>query len=412
MFANPRFLLLSIVGSGLFVGLSLLEAAEPAREPTHQLASTIPVNSEAQGLTLQTMCLDGSGRVLALVAPSRYTSPGEKGQAAANSEIQVFDADGKKQATWKVSFSAQSINAEPTGNVLVAGSGRIARLDASGKTILETDVPHLALLLKDTEKLHQRAKEQLETEQQSYQETLKSFQDQLKELKAKDSAKLNPQDKARLRMLEQNVKMYEQVIASRKARKVEDVVKSLTDRLRIINSVTATEKDIFIACGETKGYGYAIWRMDHDFKNPKQIASGLGGCCGQMDIQARGEDLYVAENTRHRVIHYTREGKQLATFGKRGREGEAECFGGCCNPMNLRIASDGSVYTAESEGNVKLFSPKGEFVGEVGKAQLAGGCKNVAVAVSSDGNRIYFCDQPGKKIIVLNRKQKTTQSGQ
>ena len=50
-----------------------------------------------------------------------------------------------------------------------------------------------------------------------------------------------------------------------------------TGRLRIINGITISEKDIFIACGETKGYGYAIWRMDHDFKNAKQVLASIGG---------------------------------------------------------------------------------------------------------------------------------------
>ena len=72
--------------------------------------------------------------------------------------------------------------------------------------------------------------------------------------------------------------------------------------------------------------------------------------------------------------------------------------------MNVRIVSGGTVYTAESEGFVKEFSPKGEFVKLVAHATVTGGCKNVAVAATPDGKTVYFCDQPGSQIIILTLK--------
>lgn len=33
--------------------------------------------------------------------------------------------------------------------------------------------------------------------------------------------------------------------------------------------------------------------------------------------------------------------------------------------------------------------------------KLTGGCKNVAVAASPEGDQVYFCDLPGSRIIVL-----------
>jgi hypothetical protein len=179
----------------------------------------------------------------------------------------------------------------------------------------------------------------------------------------------------------------------------------MTSRLRIINAVAVSAKDIFIVCGEAKGFGFAVWRMDHNFKNPKQVLSGLTGCCGQMDIQVSGDKLLVAENTRHRFACYDRNGKSLGAWGRSGKDNEPGTFGGCCNPMNLRATGQGDIITAESEGFVKRFSPKGEYLGFVGVAKLQGGCKNVAVAVSPDNQRIYFCDQPGSRVIVLAKKK-------
>jgi hypothetical protein len=124
-----------------------------------------------------------------------------------------------------------------------------------------------------------------------------------------------------------------------------------------------------------------------------------------MDIQARGDSFYLSENTKKRVAQYDRSGKFVAAFGQSGRESDGLSFGGCCNPMNCRLAVSGDIYTAESEGIVKRFSAAGEFLGLVGYAKLTGGCKNVAVAASPKGDKIYFCDLPGSRIVVLAEKQ-------
>jgi hypothetical protein len=74
--------------------------------------------------------------------------------------------------------------------------------------------------------------------------------------------------------------------------------------------------------------------------------------------------------------------------------------------MNVRASGVGDVYTAESEGIIKRFSPSGEFIETAGVVKFGGGCKNVAVAVSPDANKLYFCDQPGQKFHILEKKAK------
>jgi hypothetical protein len=120
-------------------------------------------------------------------------------------------------------------------------------------------------------------------------------------------------------------------------------------------------------------------------------------------VQCCSNDIIVAENTRHRFAKYDRDGKELVTGGKRGKETEPGCFGGCCNPMNVRSCG-GDVLTAESEGIIKKFSSTGEFMTIVGTVNISGGCKNVAIAATKDESRIYFCDQPGGKVIILKKK--------
>jgi hypothetical protein len=152
--------------------------------------------------------------------------------------------------------------------------------------------------------------------------------------------------------------------------------------------------------------------MDHDFQDAKQIMHGIRGCCGQMDVQVDEEGLLVAENCEHAFARYDRDGKKLGQWGKVTRGNDVKCFGGCCNPMNCRRGPNGDIFTAESEGLIKRFSPQGEFVALVAKRPLSGGCKNVAVAASPDGKYVYFCDQPGSQIIIMEQKAKSVvQSG-
>jgi len=40
----------------------------------------------------------------------------------------------------------------------------------------------------------------------------------------------------------------------------------------------------------------------------------------------------------------------------------------------------------------------------VGAVKISGGCKNVAIRRVEDGDRIYFCDQPGSRVLILARK--------
>ena len=123
-----------------------------------------------------------------------------------------------------------------------------------------------------------------------------------------------------------------------------------------------------------------------------------------MDVQVAGDnEIYVAENSRHRVVRYNADGKKLGMFGKRDREGAGEGFGGCCNPMNICFGSDGAVLVAESNGTVKHFTPEGEFVSVVGAADVPEGCKNSAIGVTSDGSQLFYIDVKNAKIHVLAR---------
>ncbi|MFO1092802.1 MAG: hypothetical protein U0992_05730 [Planctomycetaceae bacterium] len=407
-----------------FLSLAVCVYAAPlaaAADASHKQSRTIDVPGH-DGSSLQTFTLLPDGKVAALVASGgSHGEPGEV-KAAPASEVHVFDAAGEPAEVWKIDFAAQSIAAGPDGNVFVGGDGRLVKLDGTGHELSRIELPHLKEAIADTEKLRERAtalqKQYEESQAQfaaQFDEQKKEIQEKLDELKAKEESELTAAEKRRMQRFEVQLREFETVRVRIQVPSVDDLMKQLTDRLRLINGVTVTDQDVFVVTGESTGFGYSVWRMDHAFQGSKQVLSELRGCCGQMDVRASGNELFVAENCSHRVGRYTRDGEKIKDIGERSERrnsgaigldvGDAEDsgFGGCCNPMNLCVGKDGLIYTAESEGIIRCFSSGGEYRGLVGSTTLSGGCKNVAVAVSSDGNTVYFCDKPGQRIIVLSR---------
>jgi sugar lactone lactonase YvrE len=392
--------------------LVLLAALVPfpalaATRVTHKQVQAIKVE-KVSGCSLQSIALTADGNIAALVAPDRYSGiGGDRAGAKPAYEIRIYDDTGKLLKEWPLDFSGQSLAAAKDGSLYVGGQGRVAKFDADGRLLTSVDLPHLAALLADknalrnlAEELAEQQKEAIKESLQAYTDQIKSLEERIEKIEAKPEKERTAADKRRLSAYEQQLKVYKQIseVEEREVN-VDSVMESLLARARIVNSISVTEKDVFVVTGEKKGYGYSVWRMDHHLGNQVNVLSGLSGCCGQMDVKASGDSLFVAENTKHRVGQYDRDGKPVKSFGKRSDD----CFGGCCNPMNLCIGPQGNIFTAESEGIIRQFSPSGEAIGPVGKVELTGGCKNVAVAVSNDGEKVYFCDLPGSRIIVMGR---------
>ncbi|HUT57979.1 MAG TPA: hypothetical protein VNA25_09045 [Phycisphaerae bacterium] len=187
-----------------------------------------------------------------------------------------------------------------------------------------------------------------------------------------------------------------------------------------VSGLTVTDKHVFAAFG--RGWSTRsqsdLYRFDLDFSNPKAIAKDLRACCQRCDLVSRNGFVYVAENSRRRVVKYDSEGKLIASWGRASRT-DVEGFGSCCNPMNLCFGADGSLYTSESGlGRVKRYTPDGKFLGVVGcvgtarfsrAGGLAASCSNIAIAVSKDGRRVYVQDVQKNLIRVLEAVRPTTQ---
>ncbi len=412
----------------------------------------LKVAKTEEGQKLEDFCSDSEGRILALVGaagPNDFDGDsslgglavrllnGSKKKKAPKFEpaVYVYDAAGKLVATWAIGFPGEAINTAPDGTVLVGGSGRVARFDLAGKKLLETESPQMTYIKEHADDMRERAKEQLETDRAMFADQVKEYEDQLKELQAnkenaekkkaaakKDGASKEQKDKQDAesstedeeedsvqstqfeeRNLKQIITQLKQQAKQMEKKTIEQALQQVVGRARTIHAISASQDNVFVTCHAMSGYGYGIWRTDNKFDNAKEIVKSLSGCCGQMDVQCRNGELYVCENSRHRVVRFDLDGKELGQFGKRDREGEGENFSGCCNPMNLCFNKDGNLFVSESNGVVKHFTPDGKYLGLVGVAKVQAGCKNSCVAVNADESRLYYIDIEKSKIIVLSR---------
>lgn len=380
--------------------------SEAEKLATHKLTQEVKLSGK-NGNSLQTIGVDADGRVLALVAPPRGFSSGQKN---VTSTVHILDADGKETGTFTVDFHATAVNAGPDGTIFVAGDGKVAKFDKAGKAVgTPVELPFIADMLKNKDAMKAKAEKQVKDQKDSFTKMVQQYKDRLAKLEEKEKAakekgeEMSKSDATQLKSNRQVIESLKETEKYYDTITVQSVLDGMLGRVKIVNSVSANDKELFLVCGETEGYGYGLWRMDHDLTNSKKIMAGMSGCCGQMDVQCCGGDIVVAENTKHRFARYDRDGKELSTGGKRGKETEPGCFGGCCNPMNVKACGE-DVLTAESEGLIKRFGPTGEFKGIVGSVSISGGCKNVAVGSNADASRVYFCDQPGSRVLILAKK--------
>ncbi len=184
---------------------------------------------------------------------------------------------------------------------------------------------------------------------------------------------------------------------------IQEKIKSSLKYKMKVASISEADGEVFLATGSQQGYGFSVWKTNRYFEAPEMIVKQLSGCCGQMDVQACCDGIYVAENSRHKVRRYDRTGEEVCNWGSGSREG-LRGFGGCCNPMNVAFGPDQTVYTAESEtGRIKRFTNDGELIELVGKADLVPGCKKVSIAIGPKGDRVYMLDITRNHILMLER---------
>jgi len=342
------------------------EAAARAKDlawtPTHHETKLIQVGKKGVANALNNFCLDHTGNILACYGGKSRSAPTTAKAPAA--EIQVLSPDGKLLKQWPMPTQPQAICVNKDGTIYVGGGGKVYKLSNEGKVLITADTPVLKAIVP-----------------------------------ARDTAVLR-------KKLEDSAKECDPKLTIAQVKKtVDEQIKYLEERKAEITGIAVTEQDLFLACPSPSDFTYDVYRFSLDLANPQKVLTGLRGCCNQMDIQSRDGKLWVAHNARHKVECYDREGKQLVEFGTFDRK-KAECFGGCCEPKNLRFAANGDVFAAETGPPVavKRFTAKGKFLGVVGLPKFDAGCVRASVEVSPDNRRLYVMDPTSSSIHVLEPK--------
>lgn len=438
--ASPRLLpppSVAVIATACLLAGSAVSAigseTPAAGAATHSQERLIKV-IDAPGEKLTTFAVDGDGRVLA-------------GVAAELPRIRVYEPDGELAGEWKLPVPPEAINVGPKGDIFVAGQGKLLRLDARGGITLERETPNMATAAQAAHGIHQRVMDKrtkaladkLKSEIRLYKKRLAAMQEKIavldRELFGLDQRDLEDNSPEATKEIEaERTKLQKRRAAyARLEAKLEYIIVNppsqqklskakpergrqaapeptpeasvqqlIADQMRIA-SISASRDEVFFACSSSTGSGFDVWRTNYEFTEGRKIGESLRGCCGQMDVQANDNGIYVAENTRHRVRGYSREGRLLLEFGSPERD-RPEGFSGCCNPMNVAFGDDGSVYTAESGiGRIKRFSADGSFIELVGQVELVPGCKKVAISVSPKGDQVYMLDITRGHIVVMAR---------
>jgi len=401
--------------------------------PTHRQTKIIKANlDDLENTKLNCFCLTKAGYVLAGCGSSK-----DDGQ------IRVFDFQGEYVETWSTPVMVEAVNVrESDGHVFVAGNGRLVELDETGALVKDEESPHASIDEDQMAKIRETVIAQMSERTNMYKRQMEIYDQQIEQIDtqiSKMKEKLAEQSDSEEASEDAGEEAEESAVATQQKRMerqitqlersktsltrtrdlwndriaqlgdaepseedIQQQVKSQMARKMGVASISAVDDKIYIACSAAVGYGYSVWSIDSDFTTGKEIITDLRGCCGQMDVQACEQGIYVAENSRDRVVCFDHEGEEVCHWGHSAREG-IRGFGSCCNPMNVAFGPSETVYTAESgTGRIKQYSSQGELLQVVGSADLVPGCKKVSIGVSDDGSRVFMLDITRDHIVMMD----------
>jgi hypothetical protein len=318
-----------------------------------------------------------------------------------------LDAAGEQSHAAPLPFACKGVTVAPDGAVIAVGDDRVVVFSASGEQVAEAQAPHFNLSDDDLatlrEQIAERHREQIEARREQLERVTKAAA----ALEEVPEDERTPRQKRELMQAKGMARSYEAMLTRAGGSggdAADAAVAAGLARARTIHRVAASRDHLFLVASEPAGYGFGVWRCGRDFSEPEKIVDGLRGCCGQMDVQVIGDELVIAENSRHHVAVYGLDGEPLRTFGKASRTDIREGFGGCCNPMNACRGPDGTLLLSESNGLVKQFAADGTLVEILGAAGVESGCKNSSIGLSTDGGTLYYLDVGTGRVLVLEKR--------
>ncbi len=380
-------------------------------EATHQETDFLKPTLDGEPVQLNTFELDDQGNIWACVSllnklktkreGASDDSDGNEASVKAQGYILVYSPEKLLVKQIPIPFSPTAIDLDPSGTVYAAGEGKLCKMTAEGKVLLAATTPNMAG--KDIEDLRSDAveayKKQIEQTAEHFAKQKEQLNDKIAKIEEVDEEKRTKRQTAQLKSYRQQLSQLDQF--SPPDEMPDDLIDHLVKSKFGVPSMCATANHVFVTTSAATGFGYSIWRTDVNFENPKEVIDQVGGCCGQMDVEADADRFYVADNTKFSVSVYDHDGNNLDSFGKRMGKGD-NGFGSCCNPMNVCCTKNGDILAAESSiGKIKRFDATGKMIGYIGQARIGAGCKHVAVAFDESRDRYYIQYQDKNQICIL-----------
>jgi hypothetical protein len=173
--------------------------------------------------------------------------------------------------------------------------------------------------------------------------------------------------------------------------------------------VAVAEKDVFVAdaaAGAVLRYdtaGKLLARIGE--KDESKNIPGLLAPSPYLDVAVGPKEaLWIVNPGRRRVECYNFDGGLRWWWGKASPKIEGFC--GCCNPIHIALAPDGSFVTSEKGlPRVKTYTAAGDFDAVVAPpASFAEMESGLDLAVDSQG-RVLVLDPTAKKVRVFVRKK-------
>ncbi|MEI7595632.1 MAG: hypothetical protein WCK02_07790 [Bacteroidota bacterium] len=178
----------------------------------------------------------------------------------------------------------------------------------------------------------------------------------------------------------------------------------------VLTGIAANDTSVFVANADE--------RVVHQFDLKGKLINNLGAedtVNGVPNIiirspffdvsLGRDNEIWIVNPGRYSLEAFDNKGKMKSSWGK--RSDKIEGFGGCCNPTNIALLSDGSFVTSEKAvPRIKIYTQTGVFSCVVaGPDKFNEGTKGLDLAVDSR-NRIYVLDPIRKQIRIFEIKKK------
>ena len=381
------------------------KTAKEQFENTHQQADMFRPEIDGKPAFLSTFRVRPDGNLLACVSNgnvSPYAPAITKGKAPAG-YLHLYSPDFELLEQISLPFVATALDLDKDGYMYIAGNGEIGKLSPRGDVIATRGTPSMEGVEQDElrKQVEEDLKKQFQSSAKIYEKQIESLQKRIDKIIEVDEEERTESQNRRLSRYQTQMETYQEIVEQQKIEITDQMIDQQLAMKSRVTAVAVAENDVFVATSARVGFGYEVYRMDHNLENSKQLLDGLSGCCGQMDIHARGEQLFVAQNTKFNVGIYDRDGESISSFGERLNQ-DNQGFGSCCNPMNVLCCENGDILTAESSiGKIKRFNADGELIGYVGRARIGGGCKHVAIGFNQKLDRYYVQYEDNHQICVL-----------